>query len=162
MLEKADLSKVKQIVCEIKEGKITVSTVFRSEKPTPLAYHILAQYGDISELMAPEHTILSNIDKMKNAIEARTATLLCMNCASWTSRVKVKDLPEKPICEKCGSGLLALLYHGQDENRIRDLLSKRLEGKQFVPEELKELAQARRKAAIRIPRQRRGNRAGGG
>ncbi len=148
MLEKADLSRVKRIMQEVKEGKITVSTLLRSEKPTPLAYHILAQYGDISELMAPERVILSNIDKMKNAIEARTATLLCMNCASWTSQTRVKDLAETPTCEKCGSGLLALLYHGQDENRIKDLLTKRREGKPVSPEELKELAQARRKADL--------------
>ncbi len=148
MLEKADLSRVKQIMHAVKEGKITISTIVRSEKPTPLAYHILAQYGDISELMAPERIILSNIDKMKNAIDARTATLLCMNCASWTSQFRVKDLPEKPECKKCGSNLLTLLYHGQDENRIKDFLLKRREGKQLNPEELKELTQARRKADL--------------
>jgi ATP-dependent Lhr-like helicase len=98
--------------------------------------------------MAPERVILSNIDKMKNAIEARTATLLCMNCASWTSQTGVKDLAEIPTCGKCGSGLLALLYHGQDANRLKDLLTKRREGKQVNPEELKELAQARRKADL--------------
>jgi ATP-dependent Lhr-like helicase len=148
MLEKADLTKVKQIMHETKEGKITISTILRSEKPTPLAYHILAQYGDISELMAPERVILSNIDKMKNAIEARTATLFCMNCASWASQSKVKDLQENPECPKCGSNLLTLLYHGQDENQVRELLQKRREGKQLDPEELKELTQARRKADL--------------
>jgi len=148
MLEKADISRVKQIMHEVKDGKIIVNTIVRPEKPTPLAYHILAQYGDISELMAPERVILSNIDKMKNAIEARTATLLCMNCGSWTSQFRVKDLPERPECKKCGSNLLTLLYHGQDENRIRDLLLKRRECKQLNPEELKELTQARRKADL--------------
>lgn len=150
MLEKADLSRVKQIMHEVKEGKITISTVVRPEKPTPLAYHILAQYRDISELMAPERVILNNIDKMKNAIDARSATLLCMTCASWTGQFRVKDLPEKPECRECGSNLLTLLYHGQDENRIKDLLLKRREGKQLNPEELKELTQARRKADLTL------------
>ena len=36
MLEKADLNKVKQIIWEINENKITYSTLIRSEKPTPL------------------------------------------------------------------------------------------------------------------------------
>ncbi len=67
LLEKADLQKAKQIVHEVQTGKIAVNTLVRTEKPTPLAYHILAQYADISELMAPERVILNNIDRMKNS-----------------------------------------------------------------------------------------------
>jgi ATP-dependent Lhr-like helicase len=148
MLEKADLKKVKQIMCKIKQGKMTVSTLVRQENPTPLAYHILAQYADISELMAPERIMLSNIDKMKMAIEARTATLLCMNCGEWTTQVRVKNLLEKPKCTKCGSNLLTLLYHGQDANRLKGYLRKRHKGKELSEEELKELSQARRKADL--------------
>jgi ATP-dependent Lhr-like helicase len=148
MLEKADLKKVKQIMRKVKQGKMAVSTLVRQEKPTPLAYHILAQYADISELMVPERVILSNIDKMKMAIEARTATLLCMNCGEWTTQVRVKNLPEKPKCEKCGSNLLTLLYHGQDANRLKGYLRKRRKGKELSEEELKELSQARRKADL--------------
>jgi ATP-dependent Lhr-like helicase len=148
MLEKVDLAKVKQVMCDIKRGKMMVSTIVRREKPTPLAYHILAQYADISELMAPERVILSNIDKMKMSIEARTARLLCMNCGEWTIQVRVKNLSEKPTCEKCGSNLLTLLYRGQDANRLKGHLRKRREGKELSKEELKELSQARRKADL--------------
>ena len=148
MLEKADLKKVKQIMRAVQNGKMTVSMLYRQEKPTPLAYHILAQYADISELMAPERVILSNIDRMKMAIDARTVTLLCMNCGEWTTQVKVKDLPEKPICKKCGSNLLTLLYRGQDINRLKNYLRKRRENKALLEEEIKELAQARRKADL--------------
>ncbi len=83
-LEKADIEKVKEIMHDVKTGKIGIDTLYRSEKPTPLAYHIFAKYADISELMAPERVLLSNIDRMKKAIEARTATLLCMSCGEWT------------------------------------------------------------------------------
>jgi ATP-dependent Lhr-like helicase len=148
MMEKADLKKVKQIMRSVEQGKMAVSTLVRREKPTPLAYHILAQYADISELMAPERVILSNIDRMKMAVNARTATLLCMNCGEWTTQIRVKDLAEKPTCEKCGSNLLTLLYHGQDANRLKGFLRKRREGEALSEEELKELSQARRKADL--------------
>ena len=75
MMDKVDLEKTKQIMHDIKEGKIIVTSVTR-EKPSPLAYHILMQYADTAELMAPEHVILSNIDKMKHVIEARVVNLL--------------------------------------------------------------------------------------
>jgi ATP-dependent Lhr-like helicase len=148
MLEKADLKKVKQVMRAVQKGKMKVSVVYRSEKPTPLAYHILTKYADISELMAPERVLLSNIDKMKMAIEARKATLLCMNCGEWTSQEKIKGLADEPECGNCGSRLLALLYRNQDVNRLKDALQRRRESKELTEEELKELSQARRKADL--------------
>ncbi len=148
MLEKVDLAKTKQIMHEVQAGKIQVSTLIRTEKPTPLAYHILTQYADISELMAPERVILSNIDKMKNSIEARNATLLCMNCGRWTTQVHVKDLLDEPHCENCKSRLLTLLYFTQDVEKLKLDLKKRKEAEELSPDELKELTVARRKADL--------------
>ena len=148
LLEKADVGRVKQMMRDVAEGKITVSALVRSEKPTPLAYHILAQFADVSELMAPERVLLSNIDRMKLAIEARTVTLMCMSCGEWTSQVRVKDLPDEPKCERCGSRLLALLYPSQHVPRLEDSLRRRREGKELSEDDLKELSQARRKADL--------------
>ncbi len=148
MLEKVDVEKVKEIVRGVRDGKVKVSTLYRSEKPTPLAFHILAKYSDVSELMAPERVLLSNIDKMKKAIEARTATLLCMACGEWTDEKKVRSLPENPSCEKCESKLLALLYPSQDAKRLSEILKKRREDKEVTEEELKELTNARRSADL--------------
>ncbi len=148
LLEKADIKRVKQIMRSVANGKTRVVTSYRSEKPTPLAYHILAKYADISELMAPERVLLSNIDRMKMAIDARTATLLCMNCGEWTAQTRVKQLPEHPQCEKCQSRLLASLYPSQDVNRLKEILRERRENAELTEEDLKELTQARRKADL--------------
>jgi ATP-dependent Lhr-like helicase len=148
MLEKADIKRVKQIIHSVKVGEIKVSTIYRSEKPTPMAYHILAKYADVSEMMAPERVILTNIDRMKMAIEARTATLLCMNCGQWTTQAKIRELPDEPQCANCQSSLIAPLYFGQDINRLKETLQKRGEKQELTEEDLKELSQARRKADL--------------
>ena len=148
MLEKADLQKTKEIMRKVQEGKITVATLVSTEKPTPLAYHILTQYADISELMAPERVILNNIGRMKNAIDARMATLLCMNCGIWTTQVRVRDLPDYPHCGNCNSGLLTQLYFAQDAEKLKQDLRKRKEDNELSPDELKELTVARRKADL--------------
>ncbi len=148
MLEKVDLPKTKEIMHDVRSGKIEVATVFRTEKPTPLAYHILAQYADISELMAPERVVRSNIEKMKNSIEARIATLFCMNCGRWTTQERIKNLPDEPQCGKCGSRLLTALYPSQDVEKLTIDLQKRKEGQVLNPDELKDLSQARRKADL--------------
>jgi ATP-dependent Lhr-like helicase len=147
MMDKVDLPKIKEIIQEIRQGKINVS-VIAHEKPSTLAYHILMQYADTAELMAPEHVILSNNDRMKHAIEARSAKLLCMNCASWTTQIRIKDLPDEPHCANCNSRLLTLLYPSQDSEKLKADLQKRRENKELTTEELKELSNARRKADL--------------
>ncbi|MEM3578657.1 MAG: DEAD/DEAH box helicase [Candidatus Bathyarchaeia archaeon] len=148
LLEKADLGKVKEIMQGVKSGKIRVSAWHSSKNPTPLAFHILAKYADVSELMAPERVLLGNIEKMKRAIEAKTAVLLCINCGEWTAEKKIKELPENPTCEKCSSRLLALLYPSQEAKRVQEILGKRRRGKSLTEEELKEIAHARRTADL--------------
>jgi ATP-dependent Lhr-like helicase len=148
MIERVDLKKVKHIMHAVQKGKIKVSAIHRSEKPTPIAYHILTRYADISELMAPERVLLSNIDKMKMAIEARIAMLLCMKCGEWTIQARIKNLPKEPECAKCGSRLLALLYRNQDVNHLKDVLRRRRERQELSEGELRELTQARRKADL--------------
>jgi ATP-dependent helicase Lhr and Lhr-like helicase len=148
MIEKVDIKKAKEIMRAVGNGRIKVSTTFSQEKPTPLAYHMLAKFSDMSELMAPERLLLSNIDRMKKAIDARTASLLCMSCGQWAEEERIRDLQEQPVCRKCGSKLLAPLYPSQDAEHVYEVLKKRREGKEVSEEELKELTQARRTADL--------------
>ncbi len=148
MMEKIDLEKAKQIMHDVKSGKIKVTTYLSYEKPTPLAYYILSKFADVTELMAPEKVIVNNVDKLKMAIDARETTLLCIKCGEWKIHEKIKDLPDQPQCGNCGSGLLAPLYRSQDKNHLCEAFVRRREGKELTPEEIKELSVARRKADL--------------
>jgi ATP-dependent helicase Lhr and Lhr-like helicase len=148
MMEKVDLDRAKKIMRDAAAGKIKVTTYISYEKPTPLAYHILAKFADVTELMAPEKVIMSNIDKLKMSIDARTVTLACMKCGQWATQEKIKDLIPEPHCGNCGSALLAPLYRSQNIGHLQEALIRRREGKELTPEELKELSQARRKADL--------------
>jgi ATP-dependent Lhr-like helicase len=106
------------------------------------------QYADKAELMAPQRVILSNIDRMKHSIEARSAKLLCMNCGTWATQMRIKDLPEEPKCGNCNSRLLTVLYFSQDVEKLKEDLKKRRDAKELTPEELKDLSNARRKADL--------------
>jgi len=148
MQEKVDISTVKKIVKSVKAEKTKVTTLLRLEKPTPLGYRILAKYSEIPELMAPERVLLSNIERMKQAIQARRPSLLCFSCGHHTEEKRIRELPDKLTCEKCGSGLLADLHPIQDPKMLIDILKRRLEGKQLTPEELEQLTHARRTADL--------------
>ena len=148
MTEKVDLPTAKRIMKDVKKGKIKVNKLLRLEKPTPLAYHIFAKYSEVAELMAPEHVVLSNIERMKKSTLARTVRLLCLSCGNFIKERRVRDLPEKPLCKKCGSGLLAKLMQRQDPKALRSLLKQRRKGKELAPEELDELIYSRRTADL--------------
>src|SRR4030067_462081 len=140
LLEKADVATVKRIMCDVRNGKVKVSALYRAEKPTSLAYHILAQFADVSELMAPERGLLSNIDRMQRAVGGGTPTAVCMTCGEWTSQIRIKDLPDMPQCGRCGSRLLALLYPSQHVLHLKDALKRRREGKGVSEEGVKGLS----------------------
>jgi ATP-dependent Lhr-like helicase len=148
MLEKVTIPAVKRIMRGVRRGETKVSTLFRLEKPTPLAYHILAKYAEIPELMAPERVLLSNIERMKRAITARKVSLLCISCGNQMEERRVRELPERLVCAKCGAGLLARLRLGQDPKMVQDILKRRLHGKELTPEELEQLTHARRTADL--------------
>lgn len=150
MMEKVDLSTVKRIMNEVEERKIKVSTLLRLEKPSPLAYGILAKFLQTPELMAPERLLLSNIDRMKKELNARIVTLLCISKGDWTAEKRIRELPEKPVCEKCGSGLLAQMRYGQNPKDLVAILKRRQKGEQLTPEELENLTYARRTADLTL------------
>ena len=146
MLEKVDIPTVKKIMQSVKEEKTKVSTLLRLQKPTPLGYRILAKYVEVPELMAPERVLLSNIERMKQSMEARRPSLLCLNCGYHSEEKRLRELEDKPVCQKCGSGLLADLHPIQDPKMLTDVLRRRLKGKELSFEELDELTHARRTA----------------
>jgi len=148
MQEKVDIPTVKKIMNKVREEKTEVTTLLRLEKPTPLGYRILAKYTEIPELMAPERVLLSNIERMKQAISARHPSLLCLSCGHHSEEKRIRELPDKLSCEKCGSGLLADLHPVQDPKALIDILKRRLKSKQLTEEELEQLTHARRTADL--------------
>jgi len=150
MMEKVDIPTVKRIMREVEEGKIKINTLLRSEKPSPLAYGILAKFLQTPELMAPERMLLTNIDRMKKELNARMVTLLCIEKGDWTAEKRIRELPEKPLCEKCGSGLLAQTRYDQNPKDLVAILKRRQKGEQLTPEELENLTYARRTADLAL------------
>lgn len=148
MLEKVDIRAVIEIMRSVKEGKTGVSTQYRTNSPTPLGYHILSKYAEIPELMAPERVLLNNIERMRRAILAKRASMLCLSCGSLSEGERIRELPEILTCRKCGSGLVAGLPIAQDSRILKDILKRRLNGGQLTSEELRQLTHARRTADL--------------
>ncbi|MEM2915198.1 MAG: hypothetical protein QXH91_07355, partial [Candidatus Bathyarchaeia archaeon] len=127
---------------------ILVKTALSKDAPSPIGYHILAKYADVPELMAPTQIIVSNIERMKRSIESRKTVLFCLSCEDWYLEARIRDIPEKPVCGKCGGGLLTCLRKMDDIKNIKGILNRRVKKEQLLEEELKELSIIRRKADL--------------
>jgi len=150
MMQKVDIPTVKRMMQDVQKGKIKVKALLRSEKPSPLAYGIVAKFTQTPELMAPERVLLSNIERMKKELNARMVMLLCMEKGDWAAEKRVRELPEKPTCPKCGSGLLAEVRYDQNPNDLVAILKRRQKAEQLTPEELEKLTYARRTADLTL------------
>jgi len=148
MTERVDLGSVKKIMASIRSGEVRFETLLSKDAPSPIAYHILAKHADVPELMAPREVLLSNIERMKKSVEAHRVQLFCLLCGDWVLEARVRELPERPVCGKCGSGLLTSLSRHQDPTRLRRILHRRLEGAELSDEEIVELSQSRRAADL--------------
>ncbi len=85
---------------------------------------------------------------MKKNVLARDPMLLCFSCGHYSEEKRIRELSDRPVCEKCGSGLLADLRLGRDPKIIRDIMKRRSERKELSTEELEELTHARRTADL--------------
>jgi len=148
MREKVDLDAVKRVIRSVGEGQIALQTAMMPDRSTPTAYHILSAYSEIPEMMAPRRVILSHIERMKRSVRARIVELLCLSCGEWTLKARLRDLPERPTCGRCGSGLLTVLRSRDDVEDVRDLLKRRMEGAKLSEEEIRRLSYARRVADL--------------
>ncbi len=150
LIEKVDLKRVKQTIRKIHIGKIKVCSLIRLEKPTPLAYHILAKHLEVTELMAPKHTLLSNIEKMKKSIQARTVRLFCVACGNAMEERRIRQMSEAPTCENCNSQLLGRIKFGQSSAALMNLLERRKNGDKLTSDELRDLTYTRRTADLTL------------
>jgi len=146
MLEKVDLSRVKEILQMVGDGKIILDSVLSLREPSPLAYRILNKFVEMPEMMALETTSKDTFDRMHNAILGSYVELFCLGCGRWEARLQVKDLPEQPRCLKCGSSLLSA--SARSNLYAKECVRKRFTGLPLTEDEHKALSRIRRNADL--------------
>jgi len=143
--EKLDLSSLKDIAERIFLRIIQIQYIAAKE-PSPFARHILEAYSDIEELMDSTISVPDQLEYMKKSIHARSVHISCMNCNQWHIEARIRDLPERPVCGNCGSGLLAVLQRNQEITQFQVLLNKMKAGEQLILGEAETITKGRKTA----------------
>jgi ATP-dependent Lhr-like helicase len=67
------------------------------------------------EFLVPENADAGVIDTVRERIMDDGVVLVCLHCADWTRRTKVKRVPEDPECPACGATRVAALSPYDDD-----------------------------------------------
>src|SRR5208337_1259250 len=116
------------------------------DHPTPFAYHLLNKHIVVPELVTPETVEKDTINRLKFSLDNISVDLICFECCETGYNLTVKDLPSKPSCESCKSGLLAVSTWSTDF--VKKILQRKLNGETLEEDERTLLAKSRRSADL--------------
>ncbi len=116
--EKLDINAVKQLLEELREGarRVTVSNSLSKYAKRELSRAL--QVPELVNAETPEKAIL---DMFKERIMDKRVTLVCTSCGATMER-RVRELPDRPKCIRCGSALLAVVH---DPKAAAELIRKK-------------------------------------
>lgn len=143
--KKVNFNGLNKVLKCILNKTISVESIIVSE-PTPIAYRMLNHFAAIPEMIAPESVKAESLERTKKSVEASRVELFCLECGNWEEEFKIRDLPEKPVCQKCGSRLLAAFDRPNAFNK--EIFRKRLRQEPLTEDEKKIVSEIRRNADI--------------
>jgi ATP-dependent Lhr-like helicase len=118
-----DVEKLVHVLEKIQNGEIEVVKVETGGNATPVARVGIERVSMKTDLIPPERMRAVLIESAKARLLNETCNILCTNCWGYADMVRVKDLPAKPKCPKCGSGAVGLLR--VEEEKVLPLIEKK-------------------------------------
>jgi ATP-dependent Lhr-like helicase len=97
-----------------------------------------------TDLIPPERMKLILVESARARLLNEVRTFVCTKCWDYQEMIRMNDLPEKPVCPKCGSPALGML--GRSEAGVQSLVDKR--GEKLKKRETKIKRQAAKTARL--------------
>ncbi|MEM2738207.1 MAG: DEAD/DEAH box helicase [Candidatus Bathyarchaeia archaeon] len=122
-LKDLDVKRLVQVLEKIRKSEITVEKVETSGTATPVARVGIERVSMKTDLIPPERMHAVLVESAKARLLNETCVFICTNCWSYADMIRIKDLPAKPKCPKCGSEALGLLK--EEEEKVLPLIEKK-------------------------------------
>jgi ATP-dependent helicase Lhr and Lhr-like helicase len=135
----------KRVLQLIRAGELKVDVVQDGAQCTPLAIPLLDRIVPHG-LLRPAVEEASIIDVVKNRLLRTQLRLVCMHSGDWDSVRTVENLPEKILCPKCHSTLIAATYLSHDA--LQKIVQKKSRRQKLSAEEEREWMTAWRSAGL--------------
>jgi len=133
-----DLERLVRILGEVRSGEVKVVKLDTGGEATPVARVGIEKVSMKTDLIQPERMKRILIESTRVRLLNEVRTFVCCSCWDYLEMLRVKDLPERPICPRCGSGRLGVLRRGEDQ--VLSLVEKKDERLTKAEEKIKEWA----------------------
>ncbi len=127
-----DVENLVRVLGLIRDGEVEVVRVDNGGAATPIARVGIERISMKTDLIPPERMRAVLVESARARLLSESASFVCTNCWGYVEMLRVKDLPDRPKCPKCGSSAVGLLR--VEEDRVLPLVEK--EGQKLTrPEE---------------------------
>ncbi|HYB92588.1 MAG TPA: ATP-dependent helicase, partial [archaeon] len=117
-----DVEHTIEVLNRIRNGEIELVYAKTNEEATPVARVGIERIGRKTDLIPTEKMQRILIDSAKARLLNEVKIFVCTNCWKYVKMIRIKDLPEKIKCPKCGSKKIAVL--DESEERVNQLIKK--------------------------------------
>jgi ATP-dependent Lhr-like helicase len=118
-----DLDKLVYVLGKMRNGEVEVRKIETDGSATPIARVGIERISMKTDLIPPERMRAVLVQSAKARLLSETSSFLCTNCWSYLETLRVRDLPDKPKCPRCGSLAIGLLR--VEEDRALPIIEKR-------------------------------------
>ncbi len=133
-----DLDRLIHVLAKIRDGEFQVQRIETGGNVTPVARLGIERMSMKTDLIPPERMRAVLIESAKARLLSETSSFICTHCWDYLEMVRVKDLPDKPKCPRCGSTAIGLLK--VEEDKAVSLVEKKGEKLAKSEEKLQEQA----------------------
>jgi len=118
-----DLERAISVLAAIREGTIELCKVETAGDASPIARVGIEKVSMKTDLIPPERMKLILVESARARLLTEVRTFVCTKCWDYLEMIRLSDLPDHPICPKCGSSALGVLR--MEEARVQSLVDKR-------------------------------------
>ncbi len=111
------------VLGRLREGKTRLQVVDTGGNPTPVARVGIERVSMKTDLIPPEQMRAVLVESAKARLLNETGNFVCTHCWDYMEMIRIKDLPDKPKCPRCGSHALGLLK--VEEEKAIGLIEKK-------------------------------------
>ncbi len=111
------------VLGRIRDGEIQLQALKTDGNATPVARVGIERVSMKTDLIPPERMRAVLVESAKARLLNETGNFVCTNCWDYMEMIRIKDLPDRPRCPRCGSQAIGLLK--VDEERALPLVEKK-------------------------------------
>jgi ATP-dependent Lhr-like helicase len=111
------------VLNRLSNGEVRLQPVETGGNATPVARVGIERVSMKSDLIPPEQMRMVLIETARARLLNETGNFVCTHCWNYMEMIRIKDLPDKPKCPRCGSSALGMLK--VEEEKVIGLVEKR-------------------------------------